>query len=73
MVTLDACPLFRALKPDELQALRQAAREKSFAAGQEIQRGNDPLSAGLCYTFIYAFGQSEIIGAYYQVFHLENR
>src|SRR5579872_1744597 len=41
MVTLDACPLFSQLKPDELKMLQQAAQERSFADGQEIFKEGD--------------------------------
>jgi len=41
MVELEACPLFRPLKPDELRELRKAARERSFADGAEIFKQGD--------------------------------
>ncbi|HEV8494708.1 MAG TPA: ATP-binding protein [Candidatus Angelobacter sp.] len=41
MQTLAACPLFSQLKPDELRALEQAAREQNFAANQEIFHEGD--------------------------------
>jgi signal transduction histidine kinase len=41
MVTLEACPLFQQLAPGELQALRRAAREQTFAANQEIFKEGD--------------------------------
>jgi signal transduction histidine kinase len=36
MVTLEACSLFSGLKPGEMKALQQAAREKSYPASAEI-------------------------------------
>jgi signal transduction histidine kinase len=41
MVTLEQCPLFRPLKPEEVHALRAAAEEKSFAGGTEIFKEGD--------------------------------
>ena len=41
MVTLDASPLFRGLKPDELAALKKAAQERSYSAGEEIFKEGD--------------------------------
>jgi signal transduction histidine kinase len=41
MVRLEACKLFRNLDQAELQALRQIAREQSFAAGQVIFQEGD--------------------------------
>ncbi len=41
MVTLEACPLFNGLKPDEMKALRQAARERDYAVGAEIFKEGD--------------------------------
>ena len=42
MVPLEATTLFGHLSPRELEALRQAAGERSFAAGQEIFKEGDP-------------------------------
>jgi signal transduction histidine kinase len=36
MVTLEASPLFSGLKPEEVKALQRAAREKRYAANEEI-------------------------------------
>ena len=41
MVTLEANKLFGQLSPPELSALRRIARERTFAAGQEIFREGD--------------------------------
>jgi signal transduction histidine kinase len=41
MVTLEACKLFCELTPAELGALRQIAREQTFATGQEIFKEGD--------------------------------
>jgi len=41
VITLEASKLFNQLKPEELHALRQAAQERTFAAGQEIFREGD--------------------------------
>lgn len=41
MVALESSELFRHLHPDELEALRQVALERHFAAGQEIFREGD--------------------------------
>jgi signal transduction histidine kinase len=41
MVTLEACPLFSGLKPDEIKALRQAAREREYPANEEIFKEGD--------------------------------
>jgi signal transduction histidine kinase len=41
MVTLDASPIFRGLKPDELQTLRAVAQERKYAANQEIFKEGD--------------------------------
>jgi signal transduction histidine kinase len=42
MVPLESSKPFRNLSPDEIQALRQIARERSFSSGQEIFREGDP-------------------------------
>ena len=42
MATLETIPLFRSLNHAELQALRQIAQERRFAAGQEIFREGAP-------------------------------
>ena len=42
MITLDVIPLFRHLKPAELQALRIIARERRFNTGQEIFLEGEP-------------------------------
>ncbi len=41
MVPLDSCPLFRPLRPGELQLLRQAAKECSYTANQDIFKEGD--------------------------------
>jgi signal transduction histidine kinase len=41
MVTLEACPLFSGLKPHEMKALREAAREMKFSANEEIFKEGD--------------------------------
>ena len=41
MVTLEASKLFSQLSPPELRALRRVARERTFAAGQEIFKEGD--------------------------------
>jgi signal transduction histidine kinase len=42
MVPLEATMLFSHLSADELATLRQAAKERSFAAGQEVFKEGDP-------------------------------
>jgi len=42
MVALESAELFRHLRPEELQALRLVARERQFAAGEEIFREGAP-------------------------------
>lgn len=42
MVALESAELFRALKPDELRALRRITIEREYDAGQEIFREGDP-------------------------------
>jgi signal transduction histidine kinase len=41
MVTLESCPLFRALSPQELAQLRSVTQEKSFSNDQEIFKEGD--------------------------------
>ena len=41
MVTLEACPLFSGLKPDEIKALQKAAQERKFSANEEIFKEGD--------------------------------
>jgi signal transduction histidine kinase len=41
MVTVENCKLFGELRPAELSALRQIAREQKFSAGQEIFKERD--------------------------------
>ena len=41
MVELEACSLFRPLKPAELQELRKSAQERSFGEGAEIFKQGD--------------------------------
>src|SRR5438445_13138296 len=41
MVTIEASPLFGQLDAEALSALRQIARERSFATGQEIFKEGD--------------------------------
>jgi signal transduction histidine kinase len=41
MVELEACALFRPLKPAELQELRKSAQERSFGEGAEIFKQGD--------------------------------
>ncbi len=47
MITLEACPLFNGLKPDEIKALQQAARERKFSANEEIFKEGDT-GDGVC-------------------------
>jgi len=41
MVNLETCPLFSQLRPEELERLRAAAQEKTFAGDQEIFKEGD--------------------------------
>jgi signal transduction histidine kinase len=42
MVALESAELFSLLKPEEIDALRRVAEERTFAVGQEVFREGDP-------------------------------
>jgi signal transduction histidine kinase len=58
MVALESAELFRALRPDEVRALRQIAVEREYAAGQEVFHEGDPGDG----VYVVKSGQVEISG-----------
>ena len=58
MVTLESVELFRNLRPQELQALRQVTLERRYATGQDIFREGDPADG----VYVVKSGRVEISG-----------